>query len=230
MALRLEKLSDNLWAFMDGNTVLMELVSDAGSGSVNIRGTFKMGTDLVSPSSSELAALDGLTATSTELNKLAGATVTTAEINYNDLATLGTGAASKAVVLDAGEDYVWPATGVLKYGVLKDSADTTISPTGAQINLLTQGVAAGYKIARSATPLALDGSNPTSAAHGLTTCVAAFASLAGSAAPGVSTSVITTVINGANLDFYAWKITGVGDATLIASTGTETFNWFALGT
>lgn|SRR5574341_363024 len=95
------------------------------------------------------------------------------------------------------------------------------------------GVAAGYKIARSAAPVALDGSNPTSVAHGLTTCVAAFAQLVGSAAPGDSTSILTAVINGANIDVYAWKHTtggAAGNPTLIASTGTETFNWFAVGT
>ena len=40
-------------------------------------------------------------ATATELNKLDGATVTTAEINYNDIATLGTSAASKTLTADA---------------------------------------------------------------------------------------------------------------------------------
>ena len=39
--------------------------------------------------------------TATELNKLDGATVTTAEINYNDIATLGTSAASKTLTADA---------------------------------------------------------------------------------------------------------------------------------
>ena len=93
--------------------------------------------------------------------------------------------------------------------------------------------AAGYKIARSASPVALDGGNPTSVAHGLTTCVAAIATLAGSASPAASTVQLTVVSNGANLDVYAWKPTtgGVaGNPTLIASTGTETFNWFAIGT
>jgi len=87
----------------------------------------------------------------------------------------------------------------------------------------------GYKIARSAAPVALDGSNPTSVAHGLTTCLAAFVQLVGSAAPGVGTSVLTEVINGANIDVYAWKPTSSANPTLIASTGTETFNWFAVG-
>ena len=63
-----------------------------------------------------------------------GVTATAAELNYNDIAALGTGAASKAVVLDAGEDYVWPAAGVLKTGVLKDVADTTLAATFAEIN------------------------------------------------------------------------------------------------
>jgi hypothetical protein len=46
----------------------------------------------------------GVTATATELNKLDGATVTTAEINYNDVTTLGTSQASKAVTADANGD------------------------------------------------------------------------------------------------------------------------------
>jgi hypothetical protein len=65
---------------------------------------------------------------------ISGLTATAAELNYNDIAALGTGAASKAVVLDAGDDYVWPATGVFTYGVLKDPAATTIVATGAEIN------------------------------------------------------------------------------------------------
>lgn len=36
-------------------------------------------------------------------------TSTGAELNYLDITTLGTGAASKAVVLDANGDYIWPA-------------------------------------------------------------------------------------------------------------------------
>jgi hypothetical protein len=64
----------------------------------------------------------------------AGVTASAAELNYNDITTLGTGAASKAVVLDAGEDYTWPATGVLTYGVLKDPAGTALGATVAEIN------------------------------------------------------------------------------------------------
>jgi len=61
-------------------------------------------------------------------------TATAAELNYNDIAVLGTGAASKTVVLDTGEDYTWPATGILTYGVLKDPAATTLTATVAELN------------------------------------------------------------------------------------------------
>jgi len=67
---------------------------------------------------------------------IVGVTATAAELNYNDIAALGTGAASKAVVLNAGEDYTWPATGVLKTGVLKDVADTTLAATFAELNMI----------------------------------------------------------------------------------------------
>lgn len=87
MALRWEKLSDSLLVLMSDNTVVMEI----DGTTINLRGTVKMGTDLISPSSTELAALDGLTATSTELNTLAGVTA-------------GTITASKAVVAGASSN------------------------------------------------------------------------------------------------------------------------------
>lgn len=71
------------------------------------------------------------TATAAELNVLDGITATTAELNYNDIATLGTGAASKAVVLDAGEDYIWPDTGVLTIGVLATADEAAEHGAGA---------------------------------------------------------------------------------------------------
>lgn len=90
------------------------------------------------------------------------------------------------------------------------------------------GVAAGYKLARGTGTL--DGSNPTPVTHGLTTIVAAVASLIGTAAPGVGTSLLTCEITGTTFNVYAWKVTGAGDTTLIASTGVETFFWIAVGT
>ncbi len=93
------------------------------------------------------------------------------------------------------------------------------------------GVAAGYKVARGT--LALDGSNPTpilAATHGLTTVIAAVVSLNATAAPGLSTSVVSANISGTTINVYAWKPTGAGDTTLVASTGTENVDWIAVGT
>jgi hypothetical protein len=90
------------------------------------------------------------------------------------------------------------------------------------------GAAAGYKVARGET--ALDGSNPTTVATGLTSIVAAIVGLKGSVAPGVGTSLVTYTTSGADLSLYGWKPTGAGDCTLIASTGTETVGWVAIGT
>ena len=89
------------------------------------------------------------------------------------------------------------------------------------------GVAAGYKIARG--EIALDGSNPTPVATGLTTVVSFHAMLKGTAAPGDSTSVLSADISGATVNVYAWKTDGT-DPTFIASTGTETIYWSAIGT
>jgi len=109
-------------------------------------------------------------------------------------------------------------------GVLKiDGVDQT-----AALATAPAAVAAGYKIARGST--ALDGSNPTPVTTGLTTIVSATVSLRGTSAPGVGTSVLTTGVSSGTLNVYAWKVTGSGDCTLIASTGTETFDWIAVGT
>lgn len=98
------------------------------------------------------------------------------------------------------------------------------------VNTPVAGVADGYKVARGET--ALDASNPTPVATGLTTVISFAAALKGTAAPGVGTSVLTANIAGAagNVDVYAWKPTSNSDPTLIASTGTESFYWVAVGT
>ncbi len=81
--------------------------------------------------------------------------------------------------------------------------------------------------------VALDASNPTTVTTTLSTITACGVNLQGSAAPGLGTSIVTSLK--ANLDeastvaIYAWKVTGAGDTTLIASTGTETVDWWATG-
>lgn len=83
--------------------------------------------------------VDGVAMDTTDMSNVADIvadlTATAVELNYNDISVLGTGAASKAVVLDSGEDYTWPATGVLTYGVLKDPAGTTLGATVAELNM-----------------------------------------------------------------------------------------------
>lgn len=117
----------------------------------------------------------------------------------------------------------------LNGGAVFNAAEADITAAlAAAIATPVAGVAASYKIARGET--ALDGGNPTPVAHGLTTCIAFAATLKGTAAPGVGTSVLTANINGANVDVYAWKPTSNSDPTLVASTGTESFYWVAVGT
>ena len=104
-------------------------VESGGILEVNTGGTITVnGDDLIA----EIAALSGLD--SGELGVINGVTP-------------GTGAASKALILDAGEDIVLPATGVFTYGVLKDPAGTTLGATVADIN-----AAAALSKARGETP------------------------------------------------------------------------------
>lgn len=120
----------------------------------------------------------------------------------------------------------------INQGTLASCAFKAIPDMAATgLALFAKGVAAGYKVARGVT--ALDGSNPTPVTTGLATVVAAVAMLEGTAAPGVGTSILTIAstnyATGA-LAVYAWKVTATGDCTLIASTGTENFEWVAIGT
>lgn len=87
---------------------------------------------------------------------------------------------------------------------------------------------AGSRVAGGS--VALDGTNPTPIVTGLTTVTGFSATLQGSAAPGVGTIVLTHTIASGTVSVYAWKVTATGDATLIASTGTETISWTAFGT
>jgi hypothetical protein len=56
--------------------------------------------------------------------------------------------------------------------------------------------------------------------------------LRGTSAPGDGTSVLTTDFSGSDgtLNVYGWKNTGGTDPTLVASTGTDSFDWIAIGT
>lgn len=125
---------------------------------------------------------------------------------------------AKLVVASGGEINI-ETGGALKFNGVDQATALATAPAG---------VAAGYKIARGEA--ALDGSNPTTIATGLATVVSFVATLKGTTAPGDNTSVLTVNINGTDVDVYAWKNTGGTDPTLVASTGTESFYWIAVGT
>jgi predicted RecA/RadA family phage recombinase len=84
----------------------------------------------------------------------------------------------------------------------------------------------------------LDGANPTSAlvaATGLSTIIAATASLKSAVAPGDDPSWLSVDYGGGvaagQLDIYAWKNTGGTDPTLVASTNAAAvISWIAIGT
>lgn len=107
------------------------VVLDAGDDYIwPATGLLTYGGTQITASGAELNTMDGITASTAELNIMDGVTATFTELNYLDITSLGTGAASKAVVLDSGDDYIWPATGLLTYG------GTAITASGAEINVL----------------------------------------------------------------------------------------------
>ena len=78
----------------------------------------------------------------------------------------------------------------------------------------------------------LDGGNPTpiELSGYLASVDMAVVSMDGTAAPAADPTAITSVVTGTLINVYAWKITGVGDATLVASTNNARLvSFFALG-
>jgi hypothetical protein len=128
--------------------------------------------DGVTSTAAELNILDGVTSTAAELNILDGVTATAAELNYNDLATLGTAAASKVLSLDASGDGIMPTgtTLTLQSGSTIDIAGTfnigaaAVTATAAEINKLDDSVEDVYadgigllRIAKATYDFSVDG-------------------------------------------------------------------------
>ncbi len=115
-------------------------------------------------------------------------------------------------------------------GALKIAGTDKTSALSAAVAAPVAGVAAGYKIARGT--VTLDGSNPTVAATGLATIVAAVACIKSAVALGDDPVAVSVDYTGANgtLNIYAWKHDGT-DPTLVASTNNAiTVDWIAVGT
>jgi hypothetical protein len=130
--------------------------------------TFNTAVTLDVVLSAVLSIAEGGTGSTSAVDALValGLTATAAEINYLDIATLGTGAASKAVVLDANGDYAFPATAsitmpsggdmtfasgsTLDVAGTLEIANVAVTATAAELNALddapvtvTIGLAAG---------------------------------------------------------------------------------------
>ena len=136
--------------------------------------------------------------------------------------------------LGSGCTYTVESGGVLNVasgGALKIAGtDKTASIAGlpATTNYAV-GVASGYKIARGT--ITLDGTNPSSAAHGLTTVVACTITDVRTTAPGADPTAFTYTIATTNIDVYAWKPTAQADTALVASTDADdVIAWICVGT
>ena len=77
---------------------------------------------------------------------LGNARIIESELEQLDGITPGTAASSKCAVLDAHKALDVVRTASLRLGV--SGSETAVARSGAEINLLVQGVAAGYKVAR----------------------------------------------------------------------------------
>lgn len=164
--------------------------------------------------------------------KIAGTAISAdaAELNKLDGVTAGTVTASKAVVVGANKNLDVLAIADLKLGA---GAGTSITPTAAKINLLAQGVAADYKIARGqhTTLSAAD-----TVVTGLTTVVAVVATL--DSDPVVTAQWVSASIGdqagspvAGSIYIKTWKPTAVDNATPVAASDfTKLVNWIAIGT
>lgn len=124
-----------------------------------------------------------------------------------------------------------PSTSCVKNYVMSnldkiDGATSGIPVTAGDVIVSTPSTVS-YRVVGAVA--ALDGSNPTPVATGLTTITAATVSYEKATSPGLDPDVLTVAISGGTLNVYAWKVTGAGDATLIASTNTGNFHWIAVG-
>lgn len=167
--------------------------------------------------------------------KVAGVALTPSAAEYNRLAGVqpGTAAASKAAVLGATKNLDTLGLPVSGLMIGASGAEVAVDRTAAELNLLAQGVAAGYKLAR--------GQHTTVAASdtvvtGLTTVAAVVACL--DSDPGLDPLLVTASIGdqagapvAGSIYIKSWQATAVGDCTPIAATTFgKKVNWIAVGT
>lgn len=109
-----------------------------------------------------------------------------------------------------------------------DQGDSLVVKSGGTINIEAGGSfkMAGVSMKMARGEIALDASNPTPVATGLTTIVSATATLKRTTALSSGTAFVTVDFTGSDgtLNLYAWVVAGT------ASTGTESVEWVAFGT
>ena len=136
---------------------------------------------------------------------------TALEINYLDLTALGTGAASKAVVLDTGDDYIWPSGGFLTYG------GTQVTTTGAELNYLDI-TALGTGVASKA--VVPDGSGNYTWPAGIMTYSALHDGITQLTATALQiNNFATTSSSGAELDYLVGATPGTAVVSIAAVLG-----------
>lgn len=207
-------------------------------GANNVTLTTSGATTVTLPTTGTLGTLSGTetftnkTLTSPKVNEDVAVTATATELNLLDGSTAGTTVASKALVVGANKEVdvlALPVSG-LKIGA---GAGTAVDRTAAEINLLAQGVAAGYKVARGTH-------TPTTASDTIVTGLATVVSVAVSFKGAPS---LTHMFNYGDIGDQAGtpaagsfllkssKPTGTGDVTPIDSTTPwSVCDWIAIGT
>jgi hypothetical protein len=119
-----------------------------------------LGSTAITATGTELNKLAGTTAVTADFNKLATVTASAAELNYNDITTIGTAEASKALILDVNKDITSirniTATGLTITNLTLGS--TVITATGTELNKLagTTAVTADFNKLASITATAAD--------------------------------------------------------------------------
>jgi hypothetical protein len=111
--------------------------------------------------------------------------------------------------------------------------DTTLGAltvdNGAAWVPLSSGTATATRTA--AGTVTLDGTNPSTAATGLTSIVACSITDVRSDTPGADPSQFTYTISTGSINVYAWKITAVDNGTLAASTDSnDVIGYVCVGT
>lgn len=170
-----------------------------GDGKIYMDGNEITELSGVTASASELNTLDGITSTTAELNILDGVTATAAELNYNDIASLGTGAASKSVVLDGSGNYATPGSGTLTISSgYTLTIDGTLSGTALPSGDLV-GTTASQTLTNKTIALGSNTVSGTTAQFNTALSDGSFATLAGSETltnKTLTSAVLNTAVSG----------------------------------